>query len=71
MSSSLVKWLRNALWRWHMRRKTIRALSALSDHRLKDIGIERSEIPRVADERLPPPAPLRAPGGRRSRQCFQ
>lgn len=70
MSSSLVKWFCDALWRWHMRRKTIRALSALNDHQLKDIGVERSEIPCVADECLPPPAPLRLRGDRRRRHCF-
>ncbi len=34
-------------WR---RQKTIRQLSALSDHALKDIGLDRSEIRSVAED---------------------
>ena len=34
--------------RWRAMRKTIVALSGLESHMLKDIGIDRSEIPSVA-----------------------
>lgn len=33
-----------AFGRWHDRRKTIRTLSGLNDHLLRDIGIDRHEI---------------------------
>ncbi|MGI9319754.1 MAG: DUF1127 domain-containing protein, partial [bacterium] len=34
---------------YHKRRQTIRTLNALSDHMLKDIGIERSQIYTATD----------------------
>ena len=36
----------------HLRRTTIRRLAELSDHRLKDIGVFRAEIPAVVDKSL-------------------
>jgi uncharacterized protein YjiS (DUF1127 family) len=33
---------------WHVRRKTITALEVLDDDALDDIGLHRSDIPRVA-----------------------
>jgi len=38
----------NSLKEWNTRRKTIASLSALSDHELQDIGLDRSEIYSVA-----------------------
>lgn len=43
----LVAGVWNALTRRHREREAIRALSALDDHLLRDIGIRRSEIPLV------------------------
>lgn len=40
----------NSIASWRRRRETISALSALNDHTLKDIGIDRSEIYAVATE---------------------
>lgn len=37
-----------AVWRWHVRRRIERELSWLGDEQLKDIGITRGEISRVA-----------------------
>lgn len=34
----------HAIWRWQMRRETLRELSRLDSHTLKDIGVDRSEI---------------------------
>ncbi|ABM94009.1 DUF1127 domain-containing protein [Methylibium petroleiphilum] len=45
---SLLRWLRAA---WSTRRRRLaaeRALQALSEHELKDLGIGRSEIPALA-----------------------
>jgi len=39
------------LRQWHKRRKAIRELAALDDRLLNDIGIERSEIERLVDDR--------------------
>jgi len=38
--------------RWRERRRTIRALRALDDWLLKDVGVRRSEIPAVVDRLL-------------------
>ena len=46
--SPLGTWLRIAFRNWE-RRKMIEALRALDDRLLRDIGIERSDIPRVVD----------------------
>lgn len=37
-----------ALKTWNTRRKTVAALSALSDHELADIGMHRSELSEMA-----------------------
>ena len=37
-----------AFMRWHNERATVKALSALEDHLLNDIGIRREDIPAVA-----------------------
>ena len=44
---SLTKIVRT-LDRWHREAVTIRELSALRDRELRDIGIERNEIPMIA-----------------------
>ncbi len=41
--------LGGALLRWHRRRQAYRALMALSDGTLKDIGIARGHIPALAE----------------------
>ena len=38
-----------ALRRWHRRRVTYRALMALNDHLLQDIGLRRDQIPAAVD----------------------
>ncbi|NNE24844.1 MAG: DUF1127 domain-containing protein [Rhizobiales bacterium] len=48
--TNLIADLWNSIARWRQRRETIIALSGLSDHALKDIGIDRSEIYSVATE---------------------
>jgi uncharacterized protein YjiS (DUF1127 family) len=35
---------------WRVRRRTIAELAVLDDHALQDIGLHRSDIPRVARE---------------------
>jgi uncharacterized protein YjiS (DUF1127 family) len=45
--------------RWRRRRATLRALMALDDCRLKDIGLSRSEILRRAGEVASKAAPRR------------
>ncbi len=51
-----------ALRRSHRRRVAMRALEALSDWQLKDIGVERADIRAVVDQQLKagPPLPTRA-----------
>ena len=53
----------HALHRWRREAVTIRELSALRDRELRDIGIERSEIPSIArsmaDERMAKPPKAR------------
>jgi uncharacterized protein YjiS (DUF1127 family) len=34
----------SAVWRWHLRRQTIRALLELDDRILKDVGLSRSTV---------------------------
>lgn len=44
--------IRNALRRWRAAnnaRRTMSALSVLSDHQLRDIGLRREDIPGVAE----------------------
>jgi len=48
-SSGLVRWAIHAATRTMRRQRTQRALSRLSDHMLKDIGLRRSEIDSIAD----------------------
>ncbi len=50
------------LTRWWARRTTIRALRALDDHILRDIGVRRSEISAVVDCLLRAPEPGDVPG---------
>ena len=38
-----------ALRRWHRRRVAYRALMALNDHLLRDIGLDRAQIPAAVD----------------------
>lgn len=49
MINLFLRRLFEALRRRHERRATITALSALSDHHLKDIGITRDEIVPIAN----------------------
>ncbi|WFU12282.1 DUF1127 domain-containing protein (plasmid) [Rhizobium sp. CB3090] len=37
---------------WRKYRRTVSELGRMSNHRLSDIGIERSDIPRIAREAL-------------------
>lgn len=53
MSILVLRRLFDALGRWHSRRKTIQALSALDDRMLRDIGLHRSEIPALVDGLVP------------------
>ncbi len=57
-----------ALRRWHRRRVSMRALEALSDWQLKDIGVERADIRAVVDRQLKAgsPLPMRATTSRPS-----
>ncbi len=59
---ALASRLMAALRRWHRRRVAMRALEALSDWQLKDIGVERADIRAVVDQQLKagPPLPTRA-----------
>lgn len=52
MTTNVLRRLYRALRRWHDHRNSVRALSALDDRRLNDVGIERDDIPRVVEERL-------------------
>ena len=47
---NILKNLQTSIAIRHRRRSTIHALSALNDHLLKDIGIDRSEIDSFAAE---------------------
>lgn len=65
------------LWRWPhtwwIRRETVRALLALSDHQLKDIGLERGRVRDVVDELMrlhqQPRPPVGGRIGARSAAC--
>lgn len=61
-----------ALRRWKHKRATTRALTALSDWQLRDLGITRGQIPEIVEDRLNAevPAPTRsaAPVARVGRQ---
>ncbi|MFV0295525.1 MAG: DUF1127 domain-containing protein [Hyphomicrobiaceae bacterium] len=52
---------RSTLRRWHRRRMTERALGALSDRTLRDIGLQRTEITAIArqvgEDRIMPSSP--------------
>ena len=41
---SAVRWIVGGISRWRRRRNAIRELQAISDHYLKDIGLDRSQI---------------------------
>ena len=50
--SGAVNFTRNAVRRWRIAnnaRRTMEALSVLSDHQLRDIGLRREDIPGVAE----------------------
>jgi uncharacterized protein YjiS (DUF1127 family) len=49
----LIHDLYRRLMRWHERRDAIRHLRELDDYLLYDIGIDRADIERVVDERMP------------------
>lgn len=57
MDTHLLQRLFKAIGRWHIRRTTIRTLSALDDRMLRDIGIDRSELRTVVDDLLTRPLP--------------
>lgn len=50
--AGVTAFMRKALRRWwaaYNKRRTMEALSVLSDHQLQDIGLIRADIPRVAE----------------------
>ncbi|MCL4767356.1 MAG: DUF1127 domain-containing protein [Hyphomicrobiaceae bacterium] len=50
-SNGLLAWIRarsEAYGKWRQRRATARALYALDDHLLRDIGLDRSEVMSLA-----------------------
>ncbi len=47
-----IRWAVEAVQHRRLRRASIRELSALTDHQLKDIGLLRAEIPAVVDKFL-------------------
>lgn len=51
-----------AAWRWHDRRKAIRALSGLDDRMLRDIGLERHDIEAAVGGGAGPRTDGRRPG---------
>ena len=65
---ALASRLMAALRRSHRRRVAMRALEALSDWQLKDIGVERADIRAVVDQQLKagPPLPKRNKAARPS-----
>lgn len=50
LATRLARSLVKAVLAWHVRRKTVAALEVLDDGALDDIGLHRSDIPRVARE---------------------
>ncbi|MFQ6023395.1 MAG: DUF1127 domain-containing protein [Acidiferrobacterales bacterium] len=53
-----------ALRRWQRRRTSIRALEALSDWQLKDIGVARGDIRAIVEQQLGAGSPTRATSSR-------
>lgn len=49
---SVARWCVGGISRWRRRRTTIRELQALSDHYLKDIGLDRSQIVSTVEETI-------------------
>ncbi len=48
--TNIINNIASTISNWQRRRTTIGALSALSDHALKDIGLHRSEIRSLAED---------------------
>ncbi len=48
--TNIINNIASTISNWYRRRSTIHALSALNDHLLKDIGIDRSQIHSIAAE---------------------
>jgi uncharacterized protein YjiS (DUF1127 family) len=50
--SSVARRISGAVLQWRERRIGLRTLEALNDHNLKDIGIERSDLPSYVTKAL-------------------
>ena len=66
MSLALHLKLFHAIRRWHLRHKTKRQLSTLTDHMLRDIGLERHDIESAVED-LPHADPTMPPASARRR----